>query len=42
MFTIETVTGTPYEMGLQHGRIYRHLIEAAAHTDDPERTVAVA
>ncbi len=25
---IETVRGTPYEMGLQHGRIFRHLIHA--------------
>lgn len=25
---IETVRGTPYEMGLQHGRIFRHVIHA--------------
>jgi isopenicillin-N N-acyltransferase-like protein len=28
---IETVRGTPYEMGLQHGRAYRHVIHANVH-----------
>ena len=26
MFTCETLTGIPYEMGLQEGRIFRHVI----------------
>jgi hypothetical protein len=28
---IETVRGTPYEMGLQHGRAYRHVIHGNVH-----------
>ena len=31
MFDCVTLKGTPYEMGLQHGRVFRHLIRGNVH-----------
>jgi hypothetical protein len=32
MFIAETVRGTHYEMGLEQGRLFRHVIQANVHT----------